>query len=62
MAHDHDHDHPPVLPPRDPPPEPISSPKPDRLRPEHPRPAEPVDPLEHPGRSAPSRAGQSPDK
>jgi len=29
---------------------PVSSPKPDRLRPEHPEPAEPVDPLDHPGR------------
>jgi len=48
VAHDHDHDLPPAVPPKDPPPAPVSSPKPDRLRPEHPTPREPVDPLEHP--------------
>ena len=51
MAHEPDFDHPPALPPRAPAPAPVSSPKPDRLRPEHPRPAEPIDPIEHPGRA-----------
>jgi hypothetical protein len=50
LSHEQDHDHPPIVPPREPGTQPISSPKPDRLRPEHPRPTEPVDPQTHPER------------
>ena len=49
MSHDRDHDSQ-ILPPRDPGPPPFSSPKPDRTRPEHPRPDEPEDPKLHPER------------
>ena len=51
MTHEHDRDHPPILPRRDPGPVPFSSPKPDRTRPEHPRPDEPDDPNLHPERA-----------